>query len=220
MSNVGRGYGIRIVRMWAAASLLVCGLIGCMPADGGGSGGNANANDNRVDPALVDLLEVEDIDHVEGSRMAPDTIIQYANFECLECGEFFRTHRPAVISELVDTGRARLVFRHLPVSSVHPNARLAAIASECAVDFFEYHDLLFQHQDALTRDDLIGYAEEVGLNPETFGNCLDAGSKTPRVERDIESAAELEITDTPTFFVNDHILVGDHPVEDFEALLD
>ena len=219
MKRMTRREAVAALLTSAAGLSVVRYFAGCA-SSGGGSGGNGNANDNRVEPDLLFLLEIEDIDHVEGDPNAPDTIIEYADFECPICGDFFRENRPAVIADLVDTGQARFVFRHFPISTLHPNARLAAIAAECAVDFFEYHDLLFENQDALAREDLIGYAEQVGLNGETFGNCLDAGSKTPRIERDLDSGTQLEITGTPTFFVNDRILTGNHPVEDFEALLD
>lgn len=221
MNRITRREAVGAILTSAAGLAVVRYFSGCRPSAGGGTGGgNANANDNVVDPNLRSLLAIEDIDHVEGNPEAPNTIIEYADFECSFCGDFFRDNRPAVISELVDSGRARLVFRHFPFSEAHPNARLAGIASECTVDFFEYHDLLFGNQAALSRADLIGYAGQVGLNTDTFANCLDGGSKVPRLERDIDSGIELEINETPTFFVNEHILTGNHPVEDFEELLD
>lgn len=212
-----RRQAVRAMIRSAGGLAVVRFLPGCaaLPADGSGGNGNGNANT----PDLAPLLEIEDIDHVEGDREAANVIIEYGDFECPVCGDFFRDNKPAVITELVDSGQALFVFRHFPLVSVHPNARLAAVASECDVDFFEYHDVLFNNQTALARNDLLGYAGQVGLNTDSFESCLAGGAKVPRVDRDVDSGTRLGVAATPTFFVNGELLAGNRTLEDFQARL-
>ncbi|MFH0983651.1 MAG: thioredoxin domain-containing protein [Planctomycetota bacterium] len=216
MKAMTRRQAVRTILRSAGGLWVVRYLTGCKTPDGGAAGDNGNRNDNAPDPALLRLASD---DHVQGDAESANVIIQYGDFESAACGEFFLQNEPAVISELVETGQAAFIFRHFPQALLNPNARLAAIASECAVDFFEYHDLLFNNPSALTRDDLIGYAEQVGLAPTTFENCLSSGAKVPRVDCDVDSGTQLGVTETPTFFVNGQVLVGNRTLEDFQALL-
>ena len=216
MNRITRRQAVRTIVRSAGGLVVVRYLPGCATQGDDGALGDNDNTSKEPDPAL---LRLEIIDHVEGDREAPNVIIEYGDFECSVCGEFFRDNRPAVMSELVETGQAAFVFRHFPQSSLNPNARLAAIASECAVDFFEYHDLLFNHQDALAHEDLVGYAEQVNLSTTTFENCLDSGAKVPRIDRDVGSGAQLGATETPTFFVNGQTLTGNRTLEDFQTLL-
>jgi len=97
------------------------------------------------------------------------------------------------------------VWRHLPLSDVHPNAQFAAEGSEAAADqgaFWEMHDLLFQHQDALSPGDLVEYAGQLGLDAERFMDELQRHTHTTRVAEDVDSADLSGVTGTPTFFVN------------------
>ena len=103
----------------------------------------------RAEP-LVDLyLDVDpERDHIRGPRDAPVTVVEYGDFECPYCG----MAEPVVRELLRDFGDVRYVWRHLPLNDVHPNAQLAAEASEAAADqgaFWEMHDLLLANQDAL-----------------------------------------------------------------------
>lgn len=215
MKTMTRRQAVRRIVRSAGGLMVVRYLPGCTAQDDIGSGDNDNTPDGP-DPAL---LRIESIDHIEGDPEVPNIIIEYGDFESTECGNFFRDNEPAIMSELIETGQAVFVFRHFPQPLLHPNARLASIASECAVDFFEYRDLLFNNQTALTRDDLIGYAGQAGLNTTTFENCLGNGAKVPRVDRDVDSGTRLGITETPTFFVNRQMLTGNRALEDFQALL-
>src|SRR5439155_27126965 len=122
---------------------------------------------------LVDLDRDVDPerDHLRGPMKAPVTVVEYGDFECPYCGRA----EPVVRELLGDFGDVRYVWRHLPLSDVHPNAQLAAEAAEAAASqdaFWEMHDLLFQHQDALGPTDLMRYADQLGLDTERFSNDL------------------------------------------------
>jgi Na+/H+ antiporter NhaA len=153
--------------------------------------------------ALVDLVPPVDLerDHLRGPREAPVTVVEYGDFECPFCGRA----EPAVRELLADFGDVRYVWRHLPLSDVHPNAQGAAEASEAAADqgaFWEMHDLLLDHQDELRPRDLITYAEQLGLDVERFRDGIQRQRWAPRIEEDVDSADLSGVTGTPTFFVN------------------
>jgi Na+/H+ antiporter NhaA len=152
---------------------------------------------------IVDLADPVDPerDHVRGPREAPVTLVEYGDFECPHCGQA----EPMVRELLRDRGDLRYVWRHLPLSDVHPHAQLAAEASEAAAAqgaFWEMHDLLLAHQDALRPEDLIGYARQLGLDVERFTRDLGRHAGAARVAADVESADMSGVSGTPTFFIN------------------
>jgi Na+/H+ antiporter NhaA len=140
-------------------------------------------------------------DHMRGPSEAPVTVVEYGDFQCPYCGQA----EPVVRELLRDFGDVRYVWRHLPLNDVHPRAQLAAEASEAAADqgaFWEMHDLLLDHQDALGPDDLMGYAEQLGLDVERFVTAVREHAHAARVAEDVDSADLSGVTGTPTFFIN------------------
>ncbi|HET9116019.1 MAG TPA: Na+/H+ antiporter NhaA [Gaiellaceae bacterium] len=152
---------------------------------------------------IVDLAEPVDPerDHIRGPADAPVTVLEYGDFECPYCGQA----EPVVRELLRDFGDVAYVWRHLPLNDVHPRAQQAAEASEAAASqgaFWEMHDLLLEHQDALTPEDLVGYAEELGLDVERFEEDVRTRAGARRVAEDVDSADVSGVSGTPTFFVN------------------
>jgi Na+/H+ antiporter NhaA len=163
---------------------------------------------------LVDLsTEVDpERDHVRGSLNAPVTVVEYGDFECPYCGQA----EPVVRELLRDFGDVRYVWRHLPLSDVHPNAQLAAEAAEAAANqgaFWEMHDLLFGHQDSLSASDLMGYADQLGLETERFEEDLREHTGAARVADDVDSADLSGVSGTPTFFVNGQRHYGAYDIQ-------
>jgi protein-disulfide isomerase len=153
--------------------------------------------------AITDLVVPVDPsrDHIRGPEQAPVTVVEYGDFECPYCG----LAEPAVRELLRDFGDVRYVWRHLPLNDVHPRAQLAAEASEAAARqgaFWEMHDLLLDHQDALLTRDLIGYAASLGLDTEKFTADLRKQRGATHVAEDTDSADLSGVSGTPTFFVN------------------
>ncbi len=142
-------------------------------------------------------------DHVRGPAEAPVTLVEYGDFECPYCGQ-----AETVIRELLaDFGELRYVWRHLPLNDVHPHAQLAAEASEAAAAqgrFWDMHDLMLAHQDALELRHLLGYATELGLDLERFKGHLRKRKGAARIAEDVESADRSGVSGTPTFFINGH----------------
>jgi Na+/H+ antiporter NhaA len=158
----------------------------------------------RTAEQLIDLADEVDPerDHVRGGADATVTLIEYGDFECSYCGLAESNIRELLAAEGDDL---RFVFRHLPLSDVHPHAQLAAEAAEAAAGqgaFWDMYDLLLAHQDELTPRDIRGYAQELGLDLDQFTEDLRQRRHAPRIAADVASADASGVTGTPTFFVN------------------
>ncbi|MFK3738547.1 DsbA family protein [Massilia sp. TN1-12] len=148
-------------------------------------------------------------DHVRGSEDAALTLIEYGDFQCPYCA---RAHQ--ALQELEDeVGGIRLVFRHLPLSDLHPLAELAAETAESAASqgrFWDMHDALFENQFELMDDgDLADLAEDLELDAERVRSELAARRHRPRVQADLARASEHGASRTPTFFINGVPYEGD-----------
>ena len=162
-------------------------------------------------------MPVSERDHSFGPTDAPVTLVEYGDLECLHC----RKVNPIIRSLRERLGnRLRYVFRHFPISSIHPNAQLAAEATEAAGaqgKFWEMYDYLFQHQTELERVHLIKYAEELDLDLEQFEQDLDEHKYAAKVNEDFLSGVRSGVNGTPTFFINGQRYDGPW---DFESLID
>ncbi len=140
-------------------------------------------------------------DHTRGPADASITLVEYGDFECPYCGQ-----AEAAIRELLaDYGDVRYVWRHLPLSEVHPHAQLAAEGAEAAArqgKFWEMHDALLEHQGLLSAKDLMGYAADIGLVIGKFADDLAKRVGEARIAEDVDSADLSGVSGTPTFFIN------------------
>jgi protein-disulfide isomerase len=167
---------------------------------------------------LTDLyIEVDsERDHVRGPIEAPVTVVEYGDFECPYCGRA----EPVVRELLREFGDVRYVWRHLPLVDVHPRAQIAAEAAEAAADqdaFWEMHDLLLTHQDALRPDDLMRYAAQLGLDVDRFTNDLGEHVGAARIAEDVDSADLSGVSGTPTFFINSRRHYGAYDIATLSA---
>jgi protein-disulfide isomerase len=153
--------------------------------------------------SVVDLAAPvdPDRDHIRGPEGARVTVVEYGDFECRYCGR-----AELLVRELLaEQGDVRYVWRHLPLTDVHPHAQLAAEAAEAAGlqgEFWTMHDLLIQHPDALRMPDLVRYAAELSLDVERFRDDLRLHTGVRRVAEDVDSADLSGVSGTPTFFIN------------------
>jgi Na+/H+ antiporter NhaA len=152
---------------------------------------------------IVDLADPVDPerDHIRGPLDAPVTVLEYGDFECPYCGQA----EPVLRELLREHGDVAYVWRHLPLNDVHPNAQRAAEAAEAAAEqgaFWEMHDLLLERQHALGYPQLMGYAEELGLDVDRFEDDLRTRLGAGRIAQDVDSADLSGVSGTPTFFVN------------------
>jgi Na+/H+ antiporter NhaA len=167
-----------------------------------------------ADPLLDLSDEVDPVrDHVRGSEDAPVTLLEYGDYECPYCGQ-----AEVVIRELLESfgTELRYVWRHLPLNDVHPNAQMAAEAAEAAGAqgaFWDMHDKLLAHQDALTPPDLGRYAEELDLDVERLWDELRRREHAARVADDVASADASGVAGTPSFFINGRRHQGAYDIE-------
>jgi Na+/H+ antiporter NhaA len=147
-------------------------------------------------------------DHIRGpGQRALVTLVEYGDFECPYCGQA----EPAVRELISQYGELRFVFRHLPLTEVHPHAQLAAEAAEAAAaqgEFWGMHDMLMDHQGALNVPDLVRYAGELGLDTQRFAADLRKHVGAARVAEDVDSADLATVSGTPTFFINGNRYYG------------
>ncbi|MDT4950230.1 MAG: hypothetical protein QOJ37_2825 [Pseudonocardiales bacterium] len=151
---------------------------------------------------LVDLFTPVDPerDHIRGPADAAVTVIEYGDFQCPYCGR-----AEAVVRNLLAESDVRYVWRHLPLTDVHPQAQLAAEAAEAAAAqdaFWPMHDLLLNQQEHLRSTDLVAFAAELGLDVDRFRDDLRQHVHEARVAEDVESADLSGVSGTPTFFFN------------------
>ncbi|MEV7817402.1 Na+/H+ antiporter NhaA [Streptomyces flaveolus] len=164
-----------------------------------------------AEPPLTDLTSGvdPDLDHVKGPEDAAVTVVEYGDYECPYCSDANPVTRDLLLSQ----PDVRYVWRHLPLSDIHPHALLAAEAAEGAAAqgaFWPMHTLLLQRQDRLEMSDLLGYAAELGLDVHTFREDLRRRVHGGRIERDIASADHSGASGTPTFFFNGQRHHGAH----------
>ncbi|MEU6206140.1 Na+/H+ antiporter NhaA [Micromonospora musae] len=168
---------------------------------------------------LIDLIpEVDEkYDHVRGPADASVTLVQYGDFECPYCGK-----AEPVVRQLLGHADLRFVWRHLPLSDVHPQAQLAAEAAEAAAaqgKFWQMHDLLLDHQEKLNIPDLIKYAGDLGLDQNRFHDDLISHAHAARIDSDIDSADNSGVSGTPTFFINGRRHYGAYDITTLTAAI-
>lgn len=151
------------------------------------------------------------------------TIVEFSDFQCPYCKRFRDQTFDALIEQYGD--QIRIVYRDFPLDSIHPEARKAAEAAECADDqgkFWEYHDLVYANQQVtgLGLEALGGFAEELELDMDEFNECLESGKYADEVSADLADGTRYSVTGTPTFFINGVRLVGAQPLAAFTAIID
>ena len=161
----------------------------------------------------------EEVGHARGPT-AGRLILEYGDYECPYSRQAFRAIE-YVEQEL--SGRVRFVFRHFPLVQIHPHAFGAAAAAEAAAlqdCFWAMHELLFQSQTALEDDDLLQYAERLGLNVARFDEDRVGPGVRRRIRRDVESGlVSAEVRGTPTVFIDGVVYVGDYDAASLIATL-
>ncbi len=154
-----------------------------------------------------------------GPASAPVTIVEFGDFQCPYCKKA-ESSVHAVLEQYPHD--VRVVFRNLPLTQIHPNAKVAAEAAICAErqgKFWEMHDAMYADQSALTPDALKATAKRLGLNPEQFSACLSDGASAAALDADARAAAKLGLSGTPYFFINGRPIDGNVPLENFESIV-
>lgn len=181
-------------------------------------------------PAQVAVAEEQprDItqDNTMGDPNAPIKIIEYGDFQCPYCLQFWRETEPQLIEEYVNTGLVYFEFRAFPI--IGPESFSAAEGAYCAGDqgkFWEFHDTLFtnwtgENVGDYTHEKLIQYADSLALDTQLFEQCLSDGKHKETVEQDRVEAEASNVRATPTFFINGNIVEGAQPFEVMKHIIE
>jgi len=173
-------------------------------------------NTNAADPnaALVDD------DPFVGPVDAPVTLVEFSDFYCGFCGRFAAETLQPLLAKY--EGQIRFVYRDMPIIGGAASFQ-AAIAAECAAEqdkFMEFHTVLFANTDKRTREDVIGFAKDLGIDEDVFTACLDNQEMANEVTLDYLDGQALGITGTPAFYINGRFISGAQPFETFVLLID
>jgi len=186
-------------------------------------------------PPTPSTIQVStDDDPMIGNPNAPITIVEFSDFQCPFCARFYHDTLSQIEQNYIQTGKANLVFRDMPLESIHPNAFTAHVAAECANKqdkFWQYHDMLFERQfewqslslvDAKSK--FIQYSQDLGIG-KTFESCLSDKSISDEVRNDLSDAQQYRASGTPTFFIGNEkngftTLVGAQPYQAFQSVIE
>jgi len=205
------------------AIVLLGAIIWILPNNPSPTGNVVNGNPTGT----VSVEIVEGDNFLKGNADSKVIIYEYSDFECPFCQ---RAYLGAVtqIKESYSDEEVAIIFRHMPLTSIHPNAQKSAEASECAADqgkFVEMHDILFESGVAGGSETYKEYAVQLGLNAEQFNSCLDSGEKAEKVRADLASAQAAGARGTPYFVIvgedkKGTPISGAQPFEAFQQIID
>jgi protein-disulfide isomerase len=156
-----------------------------------------------VESVKLNLPVSKSRDHIQGPDNAPVTLVEYGDYECPYCGQAYQ-----IIKKVQDNlgNDLRFVFRNFPLTQVHPHAQNAAEAAEAAGaqnKFWDMHDALYEHQQALDDRHLEKYAKIVGLNLERFNEDMNTHTHASRIREDFLSGVQSGVNGTPSFYINE-----------------
>src|SRR6266498_289838 len=155
-----------------------------------------------------------------GPEDAPITIVEFSDYECPFCRRWHaEVYKPLLAAY---PGKIKLVYRNLPLTSIHPDALGAAEAAMCAGEqdvYWKYHDKLFS-SESLGTSTFIQYAQDLRLNMAVFEACISDHKYQKAIQTDSDFAINLGISSTPTFFINGLALVGAQPLDVFKEVID
>jgi len=179
--------------------------------------------DKRVQAEIVAAGPAQQIDlshaPTRGPATAPVSLVEFSDFECPFCAVTAPVVRQLLLAY---PSQVRFAFKHYPLP-MHKESPLAHEAAAAAADqgkFWEMHDLLFQTQSQLTRDDLIAKAAQLHLDVPRFTRDLDTHRFKPQIDADRQEGNRLGVDGTPFFFINGHAISGGASLSDFKHLID
>jgi len=169
---------------------------------------------------------------IQGDPSAPITIIEFGDYQCHACYNWFHTYKPAIYKNYIETGKANLVF--VDLAFLGRDSTVASQASYCAEDqgmYWEYHNLLYNSQESeidngwANSERLKAFAFSLDLDSESFDNCLDSGKYSKRVQSNIAEAKKHGAKATPTFIIvgpnnQQQQFQGGQPYSTFKQIMD
>jgi protein-disulfide isomerase len=155
-----------------------------------------------------------------GPADAPITIVEFSDYQCPFCRRWHEEVYEPLLAAY--PGKLKIVYRNLPLTSIHPDAQAAAEAAMCAGDqdaYWPYHNKLFS-SESLDQQTFIQYAQELSLNVDAFKTCITEQKFKNEIQKDSDFAINLGVRSTPTFFINGLAVVGAQPLDVFKQVID
>ncbi len=184
-----------------------------------------------VSERQIGTVDVSQGSPIMGASDAPITIIEFGDYQCSNCKKWFLNTKPDIVTNYIDSGKAKLVF--MDIAFLGKDSIPASIATYCAEEqgkYWDYHGFLYSNQLSIDNgwansDSLKGYASNLGLNMDMFVSCLDSTKYQKRVQFNTEEAQNNGVTGTPTFFIveQDGIqekVIGPQPFSVFEKIIE
>lgn len=169
---------------------------------------------------ITGVLKASPDDPAIGPETAKVTIVEAGCFACPNTKQAVPVMKE-IISYYGD--KLRFVYKDFPLSSSHPGAQEAAEASHCAHEqgkYWEYFDLLFENQGKTNTSELVGFAKQLGIDEGQFSECLSKHKFRAKVDADFAEGYKIGIYGTPTFFINDRVVVGPKSFAEFRQIID
>ncbi len=166
-----------------------------------------------------------DDDVILGDPNAPVTVIAFGDYQCPFCKKLFDESESQLRKEYIETGKVKMVYRDFPLDSIHPFARGAGEAAECARDegkYWTFHDQLFARQAEISGDTtlFVSIAGNLKFNLANFENCIESRKYKDEVERDYQDGTAAGVRGTPATFINGKLISGAVPYATFKAAID
>lgn len=208
-----------------SAFIIVGGILftGGLPDTSRGTAGNVQPTNNVVPSGGNIDIEVSDSDHIRGNPSAKVTLVEFSDFECPFCQRF----HPSVVQALEEYGDdLRWVYKHFPLTQIHPQAFPAAEASECVWEqkgddgFWEFTDAMFNNQGSLGLELYQSTARSIGVNMNQFDSCVSSRRYQDKVQADLDLGTKFGVTGTPASYVNGVPVRGAVPYEQLKAIID
>lgn len=223
---LGAGSGILVVCTIGFIILLIVTLGNNSEGSLAKSANNNNQlpleNQGAVQPqaGAEALKPITKDDHLRGNLNAKVMLVEFSDLQCPFCSSVHPT-----LQKLVNDyqGQVAWAYKHFPIDQLHPYARKAAEASECASEqgkFWEYADDIFANQALLNDGYLTQAAGKIGLNAQKFNDCLSSGKYASKVQEHQDEGASAGITGTPGTYVNNVLIKGAKPYEEFKGVID
>lgn len=173
----------------------------------------------RLEEPIEPIVAVNDEGPAIGDKQAPVTIIEFSDFQCPFCKQSF-----PIIKQVLQNyaNRVRLIYKHLPLEEIHPQAMSAARAAFCAGEqgkFWQYHNALFNSAD-LSPETYKKLAAQIGLDVDKFKTCSEARESLIAVSKNVEEAKKLNINGTPSFLINGRLISGVGSLETFSRIIE
>ncbi len=219
--------------VWFIVGFIVIVTAGVIIAGAYSSGTASSSNSANSTFVATTVPAITSAEWTEGNPKAKVSLIEYGDFECPACGEYY-----PLVKQLVQnySSTVQFVFRNFPLYSIHPFAGIGAQAAEAAgleggaTKYWAMNNLLYTKQSewslnsALTPAQVLsqyfdGYAQSIGLNVNTFNKDINATSVIQKIQTDVNSGNAAQIDHTPTFFVNLKQIPNPTSLANFQAVL-